>query len=180
MYLYHGTNLRSAQNIIKHGISISKCSESTDFGQGFYTTESIQFAIKCALRKAKRTDDDAALLKYEIDASKLRGVKYFSKPTLEWCQFVINNRCGYEYFRATGAGIHNLDGKYEVVRGLTADGNVVDFAQYCLENLCIVQKIDIAEIYSKTYPEQFTFHSERSFKMLGKPVLVGIEGGEMQ
>ena len=180
MNLHHGTNLVSAQNIIRQGIDLSKCSESTDFGKGFYTTESVYFARKCANRKAKRADDKAALLKFEVNASKFRGIKYFPTPTIEWCQFVVNNRCGYEYYHSTMTGIHNLDGKFEVVRGLIADGNVVEFAQYCLEHEYVVCNSDISEIYSSTYPEQYTFHSERSFVLLGTPELIILEGGEMQ
>lgn len=180
MYLYHGTNLGSAQCIVERGIELCRCNESTDFGQGFYTTEEMTFAAKWARRKAKRADDAPALVRFEVNPTKFRGIKYFPDPTIEWCQFIVNNRCGYDYYRATSAGIHNIDGKYEIIRGLIADGNIVDFSQYCLETLHVVEESDIAEVYSKSYPEQYTFHSERSFTLLGSPELILMEGGEMQ
>ena len=51
MLLYHGTISSGADNIIKNGISLSKGKLKVDFGQGFYTTPSLEFAKSTAVNK---------------------------------------------------------------------------------------------------------------------------------
>ena len=179
MVLYHGTDSESAKDILQNGIRVKEGNESTDFGQGFYTTESLKFAIKSANRASKRTDNPPALLQFDFDSNKARGIKFFRASTKEWAQFIVNNRCGLEYVAATKTGEHNLDGKFEIVQGRIADGNVVDFAQDCLEKTSVVTDEDAKMIYSESYPEQITFHSQRSIRLLRNGREIPIEGGEI-
>ena len=51
MKLYHGTNATSAYSIFNDGIDLSKSMLYLDFGQGFYTTDDKNKAIKRARNK---------------------------------------------------------------------------------------------------------------------------------
>ncbi len=53
MRLYHGTVSTGAENIIKNGIKLERGKPKVDFGQGFYTTTSLNFAKNTAMNKAK-------------------------------------------------------------------------------------------------------------------------------
>lgn len=168
MIIYHGTDEESAKNIINSGIDLSLCSEIADFGQGFYTTIDKNFAIKCANRASKRTDNNPALVVIDYCSDSVRGVKYFGKPSVEWLQFIVNNRAyntDKTYLDVVGTcKDHNADARHHVVQGLTADGNIVDFVEYCIINKEKVQEEDISNIFSKNYPEQISFHTEKSLK----------------
>lgn len=178
MILFHGTDIKSANNILDEGIRIEEGNDATDFGQGFYTTQDRGFAIKCAIRASKRTDLPPALISFEFEEMFAHKIKVFQGASVEWAQFIVNNRCGLEYVAKTKAGAHNLDGKYEVVRGLVADGNIVDFAQSCLEEMAVVVEDDIGLIYSDRYPEQISFHSKESCSLLKNGRPEKIKGGE--
>lgn len=54
MKLYHGTISTGAENIIKNGIKLERGKPKVDFGQGFYTTPSFNFAMSTAINKAKK------------------------------------------------------------------------------------------------------------------------------
>ena len=46
MKLYHGTISTGAENIINNGIKLDHGKPKVDFGQGFYTTPSFNFAMR--------------------------------------------------------------------------------------------------------------------------------------
>lgn len=54
LILYHGTDDKSAREIIAHGIDLSLCSPLTDFGRGFYTTTNLEQAKNWAVLKATK------------------------------------------------------------------------------------------------------------------------------
>ena len=96
MKLYHGTfSLDIAQP------DLSKCRNKTDFGNGFYTTTSVEQARKWAvLRKNRFHTENAYIIEYEIDdnilSSREYKIRFFDGATKEWLEFVYNNRKGRE------------------------------------------------------------------------------------
>lgn len=88
MKLYHGTDLFSAEKIIKYGISLSAGRPFMDFGRGFYTTPRLAQAIEWA-----RGTLAPCVLSLELDETNLK-IKGFESPTREWAEFVIKNRFG--------------------------------------------------------------------------------------
>ena len=65
--LYHGTDLESAKEICGGNIDVKKGSSHTDFGQGFYTTDDKDRAIRWAYRKAKVRKSKPALITLYFD-----------------------------------------------------------------------------------------------------------------
>lgn len=88
MKLYHGTDLFSAENIIKGGISVSVGRPFMDFGRGFYATPRLAQAIEWA-----RGTMAPCVLSMELDETSLK-IKGFDAPNKEWAEFVIKNRFG--------------------------------------------------------------------------------------
>lgn len=72
MKLYHGTSEKDLENIRKYGILVSECDLIGDFGQGFYTTPSLQFAKQCAERRAFPDGKPVVLLFKTVSSRLLR------------------------------------------------------------------------------------------------------------
>lgn len=72
MVLYHGTDDKSANNIVKNGIDLYSGSLHTDFGPGFYTTPDIKLAEIWAKRKG--IFSRGAVVSYVIDEEYLGKV----------------------------------------------------------------------------------------------------------
>ena len=96
MRLYHG----STMTVRKPAISRSR--SKTDFGKGFYTTTSREQAEKWAQIKKNREGDDenvrAVVSVFAFDETLLDSAKYntrhFDGATVEWLNFVVDNRRG--------------------------------------------------------------------------------------
>ena len=126
MKLFHGTDLISAENIIKNGISIGIGRPFMDFGRGFYTTPRLAQAIEWANGTLA-----PCVLSMELDESDLK-VKGFDYPTKEWAAFVIQNRFGL---------IPPTD--YDCIYGPMADSSVSRmYARYRAKQLTIEAAIE--------------------------------------
>ena len=107
MRLYHGSD-----QIVERPEIIHK-DHKTDFGEGFYTTESKKQAESWANRvKIRRESEKAIVSEYEFDERSDLRFLIFDGPTKEWFEFVMDNRMG----RIT----HN----YDVVIGPVAEDSV--------------------------------------------------------
>ncbi len=73
--LYHGTDVESAKMICGCGNDLDKCSDKTDFGKGFYTTDDYKIAVNWANRKARVRTSRPAVVTLWFDAEFYR--KYF-------------------------------------------------------------------------------------------------------
>lgn len=83
MRLYHGTVSTGAENIIRNGIKLERGKPKVDFGQGFYTTTSLNFAKNTAMNKARKTNSynnqiyvEPYVLTYQFDQEKANNAKY--------------------------------------------------------------------------------------------------------
>ena len=181
MVLFHGTNEIAAIDIVENGINLAKCSNFTDFGKGFYATKDPEFAWNCGKRKLDtRYESRIAVLKFDFDiesaASLIRTFSLFNDGyNLEWAQFITNNRCGWKYVKAISAEDHNLDLKYDICKGNTADGDVTGLTKILAKEERPIKAEEI-QIYKRDgrrqYPEQFTFHTEEALEYISNIVRV--------
>jgi hypothetical protein len=177
MVLFHGTNEIGAISIVENGINLKKGLSFTDFGKGFYATKDPEFAWSCGKRKLDtRTESRIAVIKFEFDLDAASPLIRLFDPAnggynLEWAQFIANNRCGPSYVKAIGATDHNLDFRYAICRGNTADGDVTDFTKKLSKEKRPV-RVDEVSIFMRDrrqqYPEQFTFHTEEALRYISK------------
>ncbi|MCL2125567.1 MAG: DUF3990 domain-containing protein [Oscillospiraceae bacterium] len=121
MIVYHGgTDIVSVPKILD-------TFTGRDFGNGFYTTDIREQAIKWARRQARhRNKTEAVLNSYEIDDTILRtlNAKAFDGYSMEWLEFVVN--C-----RSDAAFSHN----YDVVIGKIANDDVGETVQAVIDGL---------------------------------------------
>lgn len=167
MILYHGTSAADANNIIENGISVFIGKRYVDFGQGFYTTPDKQTAVRWAIRKSDYEKPALIGINFDLDAA-LNDLKIlrFDTPSLDWAQFVINNRAGIFY-------VQHLNDKafkkynnhfYDVCIGQIADGDVFNLSRkIALEGRTVTEE-DVKNITGKTYPQQISLHTETACK----------------
>lgn len=176
MKLYHGTISTGAENIIKNGIKLERGKPKVDFGQGFYTTPSFNFAMSTAINKANKTNAyDSELnvkpyvLTYNFDLEKAKkncNVLTFSETDIKWAQFIINNRNGFDYMDSVGSHFHNVKHQYDIVQGSIADNEIVLLAK----NLnTLKERVKTNDIDSTLYSyitKQISFHTYKSLNYI--------------
>lgn len=149
MIIYHGTMDRYAQDICDNGIKLSKSKKYLDFGRGFYTTPSLEFARLTANLRAEKNNGfnrnqhaRPAIVTLELNETLLTEVSYlrFEDCDVNWARFVVNNRLGRTYIEQYGETFHNIDKRYDIVSGGVADGRVAR-----LDDLAETERIDITE-----------------------------------
>lgn len=148
------------------------CRPYKDFGQGFYLTDLEEQAEKMATRVSKIYGGFPVVNIYEIDddfreLSDLRIKDFGAHTTEEWAKFIMNNR--NRTFTDEKSLLCNRDNKYDIVIGPVADDNMaLLFRQY--ENEIIdFSTLLKGMIYRKT-SSQYSFHTEKSIKLLRKVV----------
>lgn len=177
MVLYHGTNVKSAENIKKRGVLLERCNDFTDFGKGFYTSKYEQFAEITAINKslkskARGIDIVPAIVLFEFDEKAFSELNccQFEKNDVKWLQFITNNRNGIHYVNSIFDDFHNLYAKFDIVCGGVADGDVVLFVENCLFRKAKVSSFDIKSILFEgeisRYSHQTSFHTERALQYL--------------
>jgi hypothetical protein len=78
---------------------------------------------------------------------------------LSWAQFIINNRCGAKYMREANLPEalcdNNLSGRYDIVVGQIADGDVTQIAQACKRETRPVTSAEARNMLSKNFGMQY-------------------------
>ena len=175
MKLYHGTISTGAENIIKNGIKLERGKPRVDFGQGFYTTPSLMFAMSTAINKANKTNTydnhnvKPCILTYNYDSRKAMencNVLSFSKTDIKWAQFIINNRNGVDYMNSIGSHFHNIKRNYDIVQGSIADNEIVLLAKSLNTLKEKVKPNDIDNILYNTITKQISFHTPKSLNYI--------------
>lgn len=176
MKLYHGTISTGAENIIKNGIKLERGKPKVDFGQGFYTTPSFNFAISTAINKANKTNAyDSELnvkpyiLIYNFDLEKAKkncNVLTFSETDIKWAQFIINNRNGFDYMDSVGSHFHNVKHQYDIVQGSIADNEIVLLAKNLNTLKERVKTNDIDSMLYSYITKQISFHTYKSLNYI--------------
>lgn len=123
-----------ANNIINNGIDFNKLNNRADFGKGFYLTDSYALAKNTAKLRYEQdvmkygAEETAVpvVMRFFLRKSKLEGcnIKEFKSDEQEWKEFVCCNRWYEKLNEGYPDYDNNVDKKYDVVIGLTADGNI--------------------------------------------------------
>jgi len=118
---HHGTN------IVIDAIDLSLCRSRTDFGKGFYMGNNLGEARKWAISQSMATETPIVMryaLRSEIFNNNDSNLKrlWFSSPTVEWLDFVRDNR----RLVAPNARSSEPRHDYDIVYGPIANDKVVD------------------------------------------------------
>lgn len=133
--LFHGTLLDRALDIQIHGFDFSKLNSRADFGKGFYLTDSYALAETTAKTRYYQTIQETGsssaptVLKVKINCRNLVDykIKEFYGESIEWKRFICTNRWANQVLEFHPEYDNNIDAKYDIVLGLTADGKLGNF-----------------------------------------------------
>lgn len=174
MEVYHGTFLEAAKSIEEDGILLRKCKQHTDFGKGFYVTEHYEYALNTAKKKVRKSLAKGqilvpAIVKFEYDAVSGAYIEYpFESEDIDWLQFIVNNRNGFEYVAKVNSVFHNLGYKYEIVSGRIADQDITLVASELKESSRLANQADLKRVVyrNNSYATQMSFHTPNALKSL--------------
>ena len=121
MIFYHATNM------IIDLINLVKSRNRVDFGKGFYLTDKIKTAQLWAVRKVELEGEGIpTIICYDINAGlyNLYGRRFPDEPSLEWLNFICNNRLGNSQASTKKEPRHD----FNWIFGAIADDKIVDVA----------------------------------------------------
>lgn len=176
--LYHGTLATYASDILRNGINLNKSKLLLDFGPGFYTTNSLNFAQNTARFRAKRYNAfhpknqmgwRVIRLVCNDDAFAQMRIKTFLSPDKEWGEFIIVNRCENKSFYITYD--NNIQRAYDIVSGPTADGagTLTPILEQVNKGILSLEDIDyscIAPSKNSSWGNQISFHTLKSLSCI--------------
>jgi len=150
MTIYHGsdTPVKNPRILISNRL--------LDFGEGFYSTSSLEQAQRWAKRVRERNKSKEEIVSiYEFDADKaekdLKIIK-FDSPNSEWLHFISSCRSGKE-----------TSLEYDIVIGPVANDNVYATIQLfetgLLSEAETVIRLKVEQIF-----DQILFHTEKSLQ----------------
>jgi len=127
---HHGTNM------VLNSIDLDKGRSRTDFGKGFYLGNNLGVARKWAISQSMATEIPTVMRYalsdaiFNFDDSSLSRL-WFSSPTVEWLNFVQDNR------REIATNTRNIEPRhnYDVVFGPVANDKVVDVVDEYIDGL---------------------------------------------
>ena len=155
MELYHGTTQ------IIHEIDLTKGRHRTDFGQGFYLGSNLGVAQRWAKSRAAFSGKPIAM-KYMLDDSIFFDEKanplVFDEPTLEWLNFVRDNR-------RKGKPDNQLRHTHGIVRGSIANDKVNFVVEDYLKGK-ITAEIAIARVKALLNVQQISLHTSYALTYL--------------
>lgn len=166
--VYHGTTMPGAKCILEKGILLSKSKEFTDFHKGFYVSEHFEYAKQTALHKAYRSKSFGRTvvpavveLEYDDATGEKMSILKFSDETIEWLQFIVNNRNGIAYVNDINSDFHNLGLSYDIVCGRICDGQIFSLSENLRKQKRCVNLTDIKDVVYKNnpYATQISFHT---------------------
>ena len=176
--VYHGTILRYAVDIYNNGIDLKKSKPYLDFGQGFYTTDNFEMARNMArrisARELRQKDIEnafPAVITFEYKEVPGLNYKKFEYEDIEWARFIMANRITPEIAAKLGLKDSNVDLKYDIVIGGTADGEIASIAsdlrygrlQAEYYNL---QLSDFLKSDGSSYGKQIAFHTQKALSCI--------------
>jgi len=155
MELYHGTTQ------IIHEIDLTRGRHCTDFGQGFYLGSNLDVAQRWAKSRAAFSGKPV-VMKYTLDSSIFSDEKVnpliFDEPTLEWLNFVRDNR-------RKGKPEDHLRHTHGIVRGSIANDKV-NFVIEDYINGKITAEIAITRVKALPNVQQVSLHTSQALTYL--------------
>jgi len=169
VFLYHGTDEKSARRILKDGVNPRFGRKNVDFGQGFYTTPNRAHAEDRARIKAKAKGCRPALIIFSFEEeSAIGNIKRFYEADLVWLQFIVNNRMGIKYVKRHELPneSHNRDAKYDIVIGETADAGLAYLIWSIKDEDRLVEEDDLFVASNDTLGVQYSFHTQNGLSFI--------------
>lgn len=147
--VYHGTDILFDQ------IKLDKSRDKRDFGKGFYTTtiEAQAEGWACNMRIRRRSKESWVNV-YELTIADNLAVKEFDGLTVEWLNFVKDNR-------SLGGTQH----PYDIVIGPVANDNTLVTVMRYMEGVYTAEEAIKRLAFFKTN-DQVTFHTEKALECL--------------
>lgn len=147
--LYHGTNALFDE------VLLAKSRNRRDFGSGFYTTTIREQAEQWARSMYKRYQQGGQYLYvFELDMNSSLSIKEFKGLTLEWLDFIKDNRI-------YGGISHHFD----VVRGPVANDNTMPTIALYVDGLLSVEATLTQLAYFKAN-DQVSLHTQLAVEQL--------------
>lgn len=174
MKVYHGTTLRSAFDIQNNGINLKKSKYYLDFGRGFYTTDNLKMAENMAKRASffeEKYNNEKnvfpTVIIFEYKEIPYLKYKKFECEDIDWAKFIMANRLTPNIAEKLGLTDSNIDLKYDVVIGGTADGQIARIASDLRYGRLDVQQYklqlsDFLKSDGSSFGKQITFHTQKS------------------
>ena len=160
MKVYHGSWMEVSNPDLKHS------RPDVDFGRGFYVTPNWNLARNIALRATAKErgmkDSFSVVMRFEYTEDLKLNYKRFEIENMEWACFIIANRVTERIADELGLKDRNLDGRYDIVIGGTADGVVANVAS----------KLRYGKIKLQDY--QLKMEDFLKFLLIAGVILVGI------
>lgn len=157
--LYHGTNIVFCRPVPTKGRTC------TDFGRGFYLTPSFETAKRIALRTVELSDQgEPVVLVFEFDEVKASlevQMKAFARIDVPWTKFIIANRK-----RDGSAADHNIDGRYDIVKGPVADDRLVRLLMKYERGLMTLEELRRQLVKTQRGMVQYSFHTATAVRFL--------------
>lgn len=154
MILYHGSNMPIEQ------IDLSRSNRYKDFGRSFYVSADEEQARLIAEGRADFLGGTPTVTAFEFDESLLLSpdlhVKIFPHYSLEWAEFVWNNRDNQQDFR------HSYDIVYGPIMNDTVGRQMREY-RLSHQNLSLFLE---GIKYAKGETYQYAFCSERAIALL--------------
>ena len=161
--LFHGTLMDRAANIILDGIDFDKLNDRADFGKGFYLTDSYALAKDTALTRYYQEKQSCGsayppvVISVKINCKNITNynVREFYGDCKEWKKFICCNRWYNRIKNINPICENNIDLRYDIVIGLTADGKInilnklIKKNNYCLTDSFLKKIVPYVTTYSK-------------------------------
>ncbi len=149
MILYHGS-----LQIVEQP-QILEANRPLDFGTGFYTTTSLQQALRWVKLRMEQNNASVGFInQYEYTPHKGLKTRRFQSANEAWVDFVHANR-----------SVQDFNHDYDIVTGPVANDNVyLSFNLY--ESGFITKQELIRRLKTYRLVDQLLFHTERSLETL--------------
>jgi len=152
MILYHGTNQ------ILNEIDFEKSRLRTDFGKGFYLSDKLGNARDWAVDKTSFSETPT-VMRYNVNNSIFKDENVFrlrfDNPTIEWLNFVRDNRSRTANVNHKKEPRHS----YDIVSGPIANDKVaIAVDKYCKEKLTADEALNEIKALKNVF--QLSIHSK--------------------
>ena len=119
MLLFHGSNMEIGE------VDLAKSRPYKDFGKAFYLSTDKSQALEMARFKVLTQGGTETITVFEFDENAVEGlkIKHFDGYTLEWAEFVFNNRDERTDFR------HDFDIVYGPIANDTVGVQIRDLRE---------------------------------------------------
>ena len=151
MILYHGSD------VLVDNPKIINSERGKDFGCAFYLTPIKEQAERMAKRKQRMNKSDSAIVSvFECNDKIFQKYKYkvFSKPDLEWLDFIIKCRTNPTYKH-----------DYDIVKGKIADDSVGETILFVIDGV-IDKETAIERLKFQKINSQIAFCTDEALESL--------------